>query len=103
MNNYYREPYNTGYIQEQPIINKEVIGITNQPRDTETFMKSNIDKRVKIYMSFPDSIEWRDKVFEGFLQSVGLDYILIKDTNNTPVLLQKIYMNYAEFDDTVNY
>ena len=54
-------------------------------------------------MSFPDSIEWRDKVFAGTLQSVGLDYILIKDLNNTPILLQKIYINFIEFDEKVNY
>lgn len=103
MNNYYRNPYNSEFIQEPPLTNKGQMNLTNQARDTETFLKDNIGKRIKVYMSFPDSIEWRDRIFEGTLQSVGLDYILIKDSTNTPILLQKIYMNYATFNETVNY
>ncbi len=103
MNNYYRDQYSTGYIQNQPIINKSPSPMTNQIRDVENFMSLNIGKKAKIYMSFPDSIELRDKVFIGTLQAVGLDYILIRDTSNMPILLQKLYLNYIEFDETVNY
>ena len=63
----------------------------------------NIGKKVKIYISFPDSIEWRDKVFEGVLESVGIDYVLINDATSTPTLLQKIYIYYIEFEDRINY
>ena len=51
----------------------------------------------KIFMSFPDSIEWRDKIFEGKIISVGNDYVLIKDNKGIDSLLTNIYINYIEF------
>lgn len=99
-NNYYREStYNGSFIPQQPTIQQQ----NNAIKDTENFLNMNIGKRAKIYISFPDSIEWRDKVFEGTIDSVGIDYVLIIDNNSTPTLLQKIYINYIEFEDKINY
>ena len=100
-NNYYREnTYNGNYIPQQSLIQQIEKKTIN---DTESFLKANIGKSIKVYMSFPDSIEWRDKVFEGTLESVGIDYILINDINLSPLLIQKIYVNFIEFKDKANY
>lgn len=97
-NNYYREStYN-------PNLNNYVnTGNTlyNEPQYASNIINSAKGKKVKIYMSFPDSIEWRDRIFEGTIDSSGPDYIFIIDDNNTPVLLQKIYINFIEFVDMI--
>ena len=45
--------------------------------------------KMKVYVSFPDSIEWRDSVFEGILKQVGKDYIVIENT-----IIWCIYIDY---------
>lgn len=100
-NNYYREnSYGGNFIPQQPIIQQPN---NNTIKDTENFLSLNIGKKLDIYMSFPDSIEWRDKIFKGTLENVGIDYVLIRDENTKPILLQKIYINFIEFEDIVNY
>lgn len=72
------------------------------PEHIEILINQNRGKRAKIYMSFPDSIEWRDKIFSGNIEGAGANYILINN-NNTPILLQKIYINFIEFEETISY
>lgn len=61
-------------------------------------MNDNIGKVATIYVSFPDSIEWRDKYFTGTIKSIGRDYILIQLLNsNKNILILSIYINYIEF------
>ena len=87
----YRENSYSGNIQNN-LFNKIF------PEHMEKLINQNHGKRVKIYMSFPDSIEWRDKIFSGTIEGTGTNYILIT-TNNTPILLQKIYVNFIEFEE----
>ena len=49
-------------------------------------------------MSFADSIEWRDKVFVGKVESAGRDYVLLRTDNNKQLLLWSIYINFIEFE-----
>ena len=72
------------------------------PEHIETLINQNKGKKAKIYMSFPDSIEWRDKIFSGIIEGSGLNYILL-NSNNIPILLQKIYINFIEFEDKIMY
>lgn len=70
----------------------------------EEILKSNIGRNATIYMSFPDSIEWRDKTFQGTILENGRDYILIKENiSNKIYLLWSIYINYVEFEDNINF
>ena len=73
------------------------------PEHIETLLNQNKGKKVKIYISFPDSIEWRDRIFSGTIEGSGTNYLLIKDDNNNPVLLQKIYINFMEFGENLTY
>ena len=98
-NNYYRENIYNGPFTPQTTLQQPT---TNTISDTETFLNMNIGKRVKIYMSFHDSTEWRDKIFEGTIENVGIDYVLINEISSNPILLQKIYINYIEFLDKTN-
>ena len=39
----------------------------------ENILRNNKGKKVRIYTSFPDSNEWKDKVFEGTIEQAGRD------------------------------
>ena len=75
---------------------------TSIPELSETLINRNKGKKAKIHMSFPDSIEWRDKIFTGTIEGSGNNYILITN-NNSSILLQKIYINFIEFEENLIY
>jgi hypothetical protein len=60
----------------------------------EEYLRNNISKEVTIHVSFSDSIEWRDSTFNGLLDYVGKDYIVIK-SNNKKTIIWSIYIDYV--------
>ena len=66
-------------------------------------LQNNIGKTGYFFVSFPDSVDWRDKIFYGVLTDAGDDYILIyNEDNNEYYLVWSIYLNYATFDKRPN-
>lgn len=70
----------------------------------ENILRNNIGKRIRAFVSFPDSIEWRDKIFTGVIEHAGRDNLIITDneTGNSFLILM-IYLNYVEFDEKITY
>ncbi len=70
----------------------------------ENILRLNRGKRVKAYVSYPDSNEWRDKIYSGIIQQAGRDHLIISDTSTGNwYLIRMIYLNYVEFDEPINY
>lgn len=66
-------------------------------------LQKNIGMTGYFFVSFPDSVDWRDKIFYGILTDAGDDYILIyNEENNEYYLVWSIYLNYATFDRRPN-
>ena len=59
----------------------------------DEYLKSNIGKRIEAHVSFSDSIEWRDSIFKGILESSGKDYIVI-NSDNKKYIIWSIYLDY---------
>ena len=59
----------------------------------DEYLKSNFNKQVEVHVSFSDSIEWRDSIFKGILESVGKDYIVV-NSNNKKYIIWSIYIDY---------
>lgn len=59
----------------------------------DEYLKGNINKKAQVHVSFSDSIEWRDTIFSGIIESVGKDYIIIND-NNKKYVIWSIYIDY---------
>ena len=75
----------------------------NQNDYAENLLKENIGKTIEVYVSFSDSVEWRDSIFRGILEDAGRDYLLIFDqTNNKRYLLWNVYLDYIVFEGDVN-
>ncbi len=70
----------------------------------ENILRLNRGKLATFYMSFPDSVEWRDKTFTGIIEAAGRDHIIISEPKTGKwYLLEMIYLNYVEFDEKINY
>ena len=68
----------------------------------QTILKKTERIKVKVYMTFPDSEQWRDRIFDGVLEASGRDYIIVNEvqTGNW-ILLPLIYMDYIEFEESL--
>ena len=73
------------------------------PQYAENLFSINPGKKVTVYFSYPDSIEWRDCSFTGTILTSGRDYLLLKNDLGQTVLLWLVYINYAVFDGDISY
>ena len=70
----------------------------------ENILRLNKGKIASFYMSYPDSIEWRDKIFTGIVEQAARDHVVISDpTTGKWYILLSIYMNFIVFDEEINY
>ena len=68
----------------------------------ENILRLNKGSKVSAYASFPDSNEWRDKIFTGTIEQAGRDHLIISNETNW-YLIPLIYINYVEFDEKIIY
>ena len=70
----------------------------------ENILRLNKGKKVKAYVSFPDSSEWKNKIFEGTIKEAGRDHLIIMNNQTGEwYLILMIYLNYVEFEEKINY
>lgn len=70
----------------------------------ENILRLNKGKTVRAYVSYPDSIEWKDKIYDGIIEQAGRDHLIISDpATGKWYLIRMIYLNYVEFDEKINY
>jgi len=68
----------------------------------ENILRLNRGKQVEIYASYPDSTEWRDRIFKGIIEQSGRDHIILSDpTTGEWYLILMIYINYIKFDERI--
>jgi len=74
----------------------------NEQSYVENILRLNRGKKVEVYMSFADSLEWKDRIFKGVIEQSGKDHIILSDpaTGNWYLLLL-IYVNYIKFDERI--
>lgn len=68
----------------------------------ENILRLNRGKQVEVYASYPDSTEWRDKIFTGIIERAGKDHLILSDpaTGNWYLILM-IYINYIKFNERI--
>ncbi len=115
MNTYNYNPYREDFLNTYPNtnLNYRQATIPNQykvPQGNnmesensyaEHILNQNKGKNIKIYMSFSDSLEWRDRIFEGTLEAWGKDFILLKQNDNLWYMVWNIYIDFIEFTEPV--
>ena len=97
-NNYYNPVYPNGYVDNGSTT------FDDEQSYIENIIRLNKGKIGRFYMTFPDSLEWRDRVFSGIIEQSGKDHIIISDpTTGKWYLLLLIYVDYVEFDEKITY
>jgi spore germination protein Q len=112
-NSYYGNPVFPGapiYSGNMPTPNQEAapgildVEIPFEQSYIENILRLNKGKKVTVYMTFPDSTEWRDKSFSGIVEESGRDHIILSDpATGKWYLLLMIYVDYIQFDEKINY
>ena len=70
----------------------------------ENILRLNKGKYVKVYCSFPDSLENKDKIFSGIIEQAGRDHLIISDPSTGKwYMILMIYLNFVEFEENINY
>lgn len=70
----------------------------------ENILRLNKGKKVKAYVSYPESSAWQNKIYDGIIEQAGRDHLIIRDIkDNTWYLIRMIYLNYVEFKEKINY
>lgn len=85
-------------------INDTTTTLPQEQSYIENILRLNKGRKVKAYVSYPDSSAWQNKVYEGIIEEAGKDHLIIKDnTNNVWYLIRIIYLNYVEFMEPIIY
>ena len=93
------EQYNTPNQQTAPGIE-----YANDEAYNENILRANIGKIATFYMTYTDSVEWRDKVFTGVIEEAGRDHVIISDPKTGKWhLLVLLYLDYIEFNEPITY
>ena len=70
----------------------------------ENILRMSKGKKVTVHMTFPDSIEFKDREFKGIIEQSGKDHIILSDpTTGKWFLLLMIYVDFITFDEFINY
>lgn len=70
----------------------------------ENILRLNLGKIGTFYMTYEGNREWNAKVFKGVLEAAGRDHIIISDTSTGQrVILLMVNLDYATFDEQLNY
>lgn len=102
---YYQNPTFPTNMKNYPDENSEVN--TTMPLEQsyiENILRLNRGKKAKIFASFPDSNEWRDRIFDGIIEESGKDHLIMSSPSTGDwYLIPMIYVNWAEFEEKINY
>ena len=103
MNNNYNYSVNRQNSNIIPNMNSYNIIEEKENIFAEDVLAKNRGKYMKVYMSFTDSKEWCDRIFEGYLEAWGRDFILLYDKiNNKRYMVWNLYIDFIEFDEPIN-
>lgn len=78
--------------------------LDNEQSYIENILRLNKGKQIKAYVSYPDSNEWKDKVYDGIIEGAGRDHLILSDpATGKWFLIRLIYLNYVECNERLNY
>lgn len=70
----------------------------------ENIIRLNKGKVGTFYMTYSDSLEWRDKVYKGVVLAAGKDHIVISDQRDGKrYVLLLVYLDWVEFNEPIDY
>ena len=87
--------YKSDYLDNNSLVNDN--GIID-------VLKLNIGKKARINVTIPGSNESQDRVFEGIIEKVGNDYLIVSNpTNGEWYFILLVYLGFITFEEAINY
>ena len=78
--------------------------LTMEQSYIENILRLNKGKKVKAYVSYPDSLDWKDSIYNGIIEQAGRDHLIISNPETGKwYLILMIYLNFVEFEEKINY
>ena len=78
--------------------------LTMEQSYIENILRLNRGKKVKAYVSYPDSLDWKDSIYNGIIEQAGRDHLIISNQETGKwYLILMIYLNFVEFEEKINY
>lgn len=103
-NNSFNYSTNSGYPNQAFAPTVQATEFPLEQSYVENILRLNRGKFGKFYVSFPDSVEWKDKIFTGVVEQAGRDHLIISDPQSGKwYMILMIYLNYVEFEENINY
>ena len=62
----------------------------------EEYIKKNYDKKYKLYANFSNSNAWQNKIFEGSIEYIDSEFLVLKDLTNLKYILKIKNIDYIE-------
>lgn len=99
-------PGNPLYSGGTPVPDQSTAPVYQEPEFEQSYIENilrlNRGKQVEIYASYPDSTEWRDRIFSGIIERSGRDHVILSDPKTGEwYLILMIYINYIKFDERI--
>ncbi len=70
----------------------------------ENILRLNRGKFGTFYFTYSDSLEWRDRVYQGVIEAAGRDHIIISNPKDGKrYILLNVYLDWVEFNEEINY
>ena len=70
----------------------------------ENILRLNVGSKAKVFCSFPDSTEWRDRIYDGVIEQAGKDHVVMSAPElGDWYLIPMIYVNWVEFEQPINF
>ncbi len=89
---------------EQEISNNTQNNLPMEQSYIENILRMNLGKEAKVFCSFPDSTEWRDRIYDGILEQAGKDHLVMSSPSlGDWYLIPMIYVNWVEFEEAINF
>jgi len=85
-------------------INNMNMNLFEEQSYIENILRLNKGKLATLYVTIPDSNEWRDRKFTGIIEQAGRDHIIVSNPSNGEwYLILMIYLDYVTFEEVINY
>lgn len=96
-------PNNINNIPQEQEISMNTTGEMEQSY-IENILRLNTGKKAKVFCSFPDSNEWRDRIYNGVIEQAGKDHLVMSAPElGDWYLIPMIYVNWVEFEEPIKF
>ncbi len=65
-------------------------------------LRNNNGKKIKVYANYLNSIEWKDKIFSGIIESSSENHLILSDPSSGSWYLIKLEdISFVEFEEKI--